>query len=120
MSDVVNRAAEAATKITELQKERTALEESALAHEAAARSDRLKMTECKKQIAEWTTALNSLNVQRSVETAQQAATKAQESAQANEKKTADTLAECEKMKTELAEMLAKAKQAEKPPEVKPE
>lgn len=109
MSDVVEKAAEAAAKILELQKARTDYEASANAHEEQARADRRAMADCKRQIAEWTAALNSLQVRRSVESAQAAAKKAEESAAAHEKKAADTLADVERMRAELNELLAKAK-----------
>lgn len=102
MSDVVQRAAEAGAKIAELQKKRADLEASALAHEDQARADRRAMTETKREIAEWTAALTSLNVQRAVESAAQ-------SAAAHEQKTAAALADVEKMRAELAALLAAAK-----------
>ena len=66
MSDVTQKAAEAAAKIAELQKERADLEASASAHEAQAREDRRAMTDRKKQIGEWTAALNTLQVRTAV------------------------------------------------------
>ena len=109
MNDAVERAAAAAAKIEALQKERENCLAEASAHEADARTRRARASACKTEIAEWATALNTYQVKVAVDTAQQAAVKSQQSAEANEKKTADTLAEVEKMKADLAEMLAKVK-----------
>lgn len=121
MPDIATRVAEAADKMTYLQNLRAQLEASANAHEAEARAERLRMTEIKGQIAEWATALNGLKVQQSVQSAEQAAKQAQVSAESHEKATAATLAdaekgraEVEKLKIELTEMLAKAKEAAEP------
>lgn len=111
MSDVVQKAAEAAAKIADLQKERAERLASADAHEHAARADRLRASQCKAEIAEWTVALQSHQVRHQVETAQEAASKAKAAAEANEAKSATALADIEKMKAELAETLAKAKAA---------
>lgn len=112
MSDVINRINEAAAQIEQLQKEITELEASALAHEAQARQDRLRRTEKKKEAAEWTTALRSLAVRKGVEDAQAAALAAQRSAEANEQRTAAALADVERMKAELTELLATKKSGE--------
>lgn len=104
MSDVVKRAADAADKIAELQRERAERLASADAHEHQAREDRKRATACKNEIGEWTTALNSLNVQRAVESAEAAA-------KSHEAKAAATAADLEKMKAEVAAELEKLKAA---------
>lgn len=111
MSEVVQRASEAAAKIGELQKERVELEAAANDHESQARTARARMFACKKEIAEWTTALNSLQVRQQVESAQQAATKAQAVAEDAAKKQTAALADVEKIKADLAAELEKAKAA---------
>lgn len=108
--EVLARATEASAKIAELNKERESLLASAEAHEVEARKDRLRASECKKQIGEWVAALNTLNVQRSVTTAEESAKKAQHSAE-------ETLKRLDAKEKQLDEMLAKAtKDAEKPKE----
>lgn len=116
MSDTIAKAQAAAEKIAELQKERSELLASALAHEDQARKDRTRATACKNEIAEWTTALNSHRVAIAVESDQQAAAKAKgeaekakraadadrEAANADREKAAAVLAEVEKMKADLA------------------
>jgi hypothetical protein len=101
--EVLARATEASAKIAELNKERSELLAAAEAHEGEARKARLRAGECKKQSAEWSAALTTLNVQRSVASAEESARKAQHSAE----ETLQRLADKEKR---LDEMLAKAKE----------
>lgn len=105
MSDVLKRVEEADQKIEALGQEIKDLEASALAHEEQARKDRARRVAAKTEQGQWMTARNSLGVRKAVEDAAQ-------SAKLNEQKTAAALADVEKMKAELADMLAKAKAAE--------
>lgn len=104
MADVVTRAAEAATRIAELQKERAERLASADAHEQEARKDRLRAGECKKEIAEWTAALLAHQTQSAVASAQQAAEKARVEAESH-------AADLAKLKEEAAAELEKLKAA---------
>lgn len=108
--DLIKKTTEAATKIADLQKERAERLASADAHEQEARKDRLRASQCKTEAAELTVVLQQYQVRHQVETAQEAASRAKTAAEANQAKSAETLADIEKMKAELAETLAKAKE----------
>jgi hypothetical protein len=102
-------AEEVAQKITALQSERAERLASADQHEREARADRARAMECKKESAEWATALNSMRVKQIIESDQQAAAKARAEAEAAEKR-------AKAKEKELEEALAKLA---KPPETPP-
>lgn len=90
MAEIIDRAAEAAAKITELQKEREACLNDAKAHDAEAKrltelagKARIRATECKREIAEWHAALSTLAVQQRVASAEELANAAKVAAEAS-------------------------------------
>lgn len=102
--EVLARATEASAKIAELDKEGAECRATADALEEDARKNRARAFECKKQKAEWATALQQLNVQRSVMSAEESAKRSQASAE-------QTLARLAEKEKQLDEALAKAKEA---------
>lgn len=96
---------EATTRLMACQQERAAREASALAHEKAAREDRLAMTNLKKETEELNAILRHAGVQKATEDAASAAQRAQASAE-------ETLARLAVKEKQLDETLAKAKAAE--------
>lgn len=113
MSDLLKKIDEATTRISDLQKQRADLEAEAQAHEQAARECRLKMGQSKKEIEELATVLRHSQVQRSVETAQESARKAQSDAESalarlveKEKQTDGALARLVEKEKQLDALLA--------------
>lgn len=109
MSNDLSTTINAATnRILALQKEYADAEASANAHEQAARADRLRMAELKKERSELNTVLSNSQIQQKVLTSQQMAAQAQanaETAQREAEKSRDEAnrarAEADKLLTEL-------------------
>lgn len=122
-TDITPKIAEAASKIADLQKERAERLASADNLEKEARADRARAMECKKEVGEWTTVLNSLQVRKTVEDHQAAAARAHAEADQRLKEAEKTKAEAigllESARSAIAANAAKADQA-KPESAKPE
>lgn len=109
MSDVLDKLTEASSRLEAAVQERATLLKDAEALEEQARNNRRKAQELKTEISQLHSVIGSYRVQKAVESTAQAAEQSKAAALANEKKTAETLAEVEKMKKELQEMLDKQK-----------
>lgn len=103
MSDVVQRAAAARLKVTELSEEIEVLGKEAASLEQEARKKRDRREAAKAERQEWNKALDSLSVQQAVETAQAAAEKARAEAEGH-------LAAAKQLRAEAEAELAKAKE----------
>jgi len=104
---------DATSRILFLTKERATREASALAHEQAAREDRLEMDDIKREIGELNTVLRHSQVAKNIGDAQHAARTAQGEAETAKKEAESAKREAEKTRDESNALLESLRAKEK-------
>lgn len=95
--------ADATVRLAELQAEKASREASANAHEAAARADRLAMSDAKKEMEALNVVLRNTQIQSAQHTAVQATLQAQAASETAAKEAADLVSRLHVQAAELAE-----------------
>ena len=112
MSDTQKQITEATQRILERRSEWEGLEKSARSHESAAKEARLRMDECKTEIAELNKVLGHAKVVSATEEAAAAAVESRKLAEAakvdQDKQFADKMKELDEKSAKLDALIAKA------------
>ncbi len=103
MTDLIQKIDAATTQLTLLQRERVECEAGAVAHEQAAREQRLRLSQIKQEMAQLQAVIGHAQVATSVQKAQQDAEAARAAAQQHAQALADRLADAESALGRLGE-----------------